>query len=372
MGEDFPNTPLVPSIVPLPIPGATPRLAVLELDDLLERVEEVGATGWLVEQLWPRDAYGVRGAEDKAGKTWDAVDFGISVRSGSPYLGRFPCPNPGNVLMFWGEGGERAMLRRYVAVAESKGLHLADLMPGFRSCFRVPKLKRPDDLEEVRQEVEKNEPALVIVDPLYLAASGARGADLYDMGDALGGIQEICQDAGAALEVTTHWNKTGEGKGANRFSGVGPGAWGRVLGSAAVEHKTTDPESKESTVILRWEYTGGEIADTAFIVRRRVWVDDPANLSSPMHYEVEVTEDAPVTQAGQRVGTTKRRLLAALEGTDPEHRSTTPDIAAVVDEDGGKRYGERTYQKALAELEELGLVKSIDHGPGLPREWWRT
>ena len=90
--------------------------------------------------------------------------------------------------------------------------------------------------------------------------------------------------------MTTHWNKTGEGSGAARFTGVGPGAWGRVLASAEVEQRKTDPDGR-SFVSLLWEFTGGEIPDTRFRMQRHVWVDDPDDLGSDMHYEVEVTEE---------------------------------------------------------------------------------
>jgi hypothetical protein len=100
----------------------------------------------------------------------------------------------------------------------------------------------------------------------------------------------------------THWNKTGEGRGAKRISGVGPGAWGRVLCSAAVAHRTTSPDGA-STVVLAFEVIGGELADTAFRVRRRVWAADPADLASPLHYTVEVlADDPPDDQAGEPPG----------------------------------------------------------------------
>jgi hypothetical protein len=101
---------------------------------------------------------------------------------------------------------------------------------------------------------------LVVLDPLYLAVGVAgAGADLYAMGSVLSGIQGVCQRAGAALVVVTHWNKTGEGRGAKRISGVGPGAWGRVLCSAAVAHRATSPDGA-STVVLAVEVIGGELA----------------------------------------------------------------------------------------------------------------
>ncbi len=48
----------------------------------------------------------------------------------------------------------------------------------------------------VEAEIERHRPVLVIIDPLYLAARGARGWDLYEMGAHLEGIQLVCQRHG--------------------------------------------------------------------------------------------------------------------------------------------------------------------------------
>ena len=83
--------------------------------------------------------------------------------------------------------------------------------------------------------------------------------------------------------VVTHWNKTGEGRGADRISGAGPAAWARVICSVSVDHRGTGADGA-STVVLGFEVIGGELADTRFRVRRRVWADDPADLGSPLSY----------------------------------------------------------------------------------------
>jgi hypothetical protein len=63
-------------------------------------------------------------AEDKAGKTWAMLDLACSVAAGVPWLGHFPCPSSGPVLVFLGEGGERAMVRRLAAICTHKHLDL--------------------------------------------------------------------------------------------------------------------------------------------------------------------------------------------------------------------------------------------------------
>jgi AAA domain/DnaB-like helicase N terminal domain len=339
------------------------RLRIADLDETLVSVDKAGPPRWLIKELWPADAYGVLAAEDKAGKTWAQLDLAVSVAKGVPWLGRFDCPTPGPVLLFLGEGGERAMVRRLRAIAEHKRLGAAGL--AIRWCFRVPRLRNGEDLAVIQAELSTHPARLVVLDPLYLAVDGAKGSDLYEMGAALAAIQGICQDAGSALAVVTHWNKTGEGRGAKRISGVGPGAWGRVLASAGVDQRRTEPDGT-SNVVLAFEVTGGELADTSFRVRRRVRATDPADLGSPLAYTVEVLE--PSQPAGDQLSPAARRVLEALrEGGEMQSVQHIGDRTA---SDGqGKPLRRPTIQHRLVELELLGLAKGTEVVRGQPRYW---
>jgi hypothetical protein len=349
-------------------------LVIEDLAAVLARVDQAGPPAWLIEGLWPRDAYGVFAAEDKAGKTWAILDLALSVAAGRPWLGRFGCPPSGRVLIFLGEGGERAMVRRLRAIAAHKHLDLAELAARglVRLCFRVPKLTSGAELEAIAAELAERPAALVILDPLYLAVgTGGAGADLYAMGVILAGIQGVCQQAGAALVVVTHWNKTGEGRGVRRISGVGPGAWGRVLASAGVAHRASGPDGT-STVVLAVEVIGGEIPDQRFRVRRQVRADDPANLAAPLHYAVEVLPDDPDsdraqdTPAAGELSPSVRWVLAALRtGGAMQTAKQLGDRTAAE----GHPLKERTIQVALNKLAEAGLAVGSGDGNGLPRYW---
>jgi AAA domain len=282
-------------------------LVIEDLADVAARVDAAGPPAWLIEGLWPADAYGVLAAEDKAGKTWAALDLAVSVAAGHPWFGHHPCPTPGRVLVFLGEGGERSIIRRLRAIATHKTVNLAKVSaaPGLRLCFRVPMLRASADLLVVERELAERPARLVILDPLYLAAAGqATGGNLYEMGAVLTPIQAICQRASAALVVVTHWNKTGEGTDHKRISGAGPSAWGRVLASAAIAHRRTTPEGA-SAVVLAFQLVGGEIPDTRFRVRRTGRALDPVDLASPLEYATEVLPDDDPT------GTEGEELLGA-------------------------------------------------------------
>ncbi len=350
-----------------------PRLEVFDVADVAREVDAAGEPKWLIEGKWPEGDYGVSGAEDKAGKTWDRIDLAVSIASGTKYLDRFETMQ-GHVVLWYGEGNRRNAIRRIRAICEHKGFELEDLGDSIRLCFRVPRLNDAESLREVEEELRDHPVAFSGLDPFYLAAAGGKGSDLYDMGAMLYGIQQIHQDAGAAFSVTTHWTKGGEGGGAKRFVGVGPSAWGRVLSSAEVEQRRTEAGGL-TEVLLRWEYIGGEIPDQSFRVRRRVWADDLSDLSSALNYEIEVTEemDGVGHATAQGMPQRKARPLRALRGSTFEKALTVNDIGDRIAKDGlGSPLKHDTISKGLRELRADGFATCTSDGDGSTGYWWIT
>src|SRR5687767_14143804 len=76
----------------------------LSLPQWMQRVEERGQRGWLVQGLWAGDAYGVLGGPDKSGKTWAALDLMVSIATEEPWLGcpAFRTERAGPVLLLLG------------------------------------------------------------------------------------------------------------------------------------------------------------------------------------------------------------------------------------------------------------------------------
>jgi len=268
------------------------------------------------------------------------------------------------VLLLFGEGGDRNLLRRLDAICCGRGIDSADLDGALVATLAVPRLDSEKQIGQVTRQLEAVRPKVTLLDPLYLAAGGGRGRDLYAMGESLQAIQVICQEAASALVVSTHWNQTGEGSGAVRFTGAGPSAWGRVLASAEVEQRHTDPDGRSRTTLL-WEFTGGEIPDTRFRMQRRVWVDDASDLGSEMHYEVEVTEEG-IEAIPRDLSPSQDRVLAALKGGGAE---TVLSIGDALAQDGrGKPLRKRTIQAALKVLLERQLVDGSTED-GKEGEW---
>jgi RecA-family ATPase len=273
------------------------KLAVLSAAELDARIRSAPTPQFLMKRIWAQDAYGVIGAQDKAGKTFIVLDAAVSVSSGTDWLGSYPIERPGPVLVVLGEGGDRKMHRRLVAIARSRGLEFKEL--DIHLCFRVPHLGDHEDLDEVAELLAHHQPALVIVDPLYLAARRAKGSQLIDMGEHLEEIQLLAQEAAAALMVVHHWNQTGSGTGPERFSGAGLAEWGRVRISMAVQSRTDGGEDEASDVVFSLAISGDETMEREAWFRRRVWTDDADDLASAMHYEIEAIDKPSVARSSE-------------------------------------------------------------------------
>lgn len=267
-------------------PPPSPTLIIEDYRDVRARVAAAPDPGWLARPVYPADAHGVIGAEDKAGKTWMALDLGVAKATGNAWLGHWPTEAPGRVLAFLGEGGERKMDRRIDAIRAFYEADPDELERNLRLCFRAPMLTKIDHLAAIDAELAAHKPALTILDPLYLSAGGANTASLTEMGQHLGAIQALTQRHGSALLIVTHWNQTGTGKGRGRFTGAGPAEWGRVTMSVSVADRRTNGD--KSIVKLEAEIVGDEVPDTALTFTRTVWADDPDDLRSPLHYEVAI------------------------------------------------------------------------------------
>lgn len=332
--------------------GPPPELEIISARELVRRVAAMPAPRYLVRGVWPADAYGVLAAEWKAGKTWADLDLAVSVASGTAWLGTHVIDRPGPVLLFLGEGGARKMERRLRAICEARSVNL-DLLP-LRLCFRVPHLSDRYHLAEIDAELAATPAVLVIVDPLYLAARGAQAGQLYEMGAHLEAIQHVCQQAGCALVVVTHWNR-GDGNGSKRITGAGPAEWGRVLMNLRSVSKATDRETRASTVILELSIEGDEVPDLEMRLRRRVWADDPDDLASPLHYDVEVLDDA-TSADDSALRPAAQRVLGILDAaTDWLTVRQIGDRLAV----SGHPLKGRTIQTSLQELRAADLAVSF-------------
>jgi RecA-family ATPase len=338
-----------------------PELEFHVWGDVVKRVDEAPPPQYLFQGIWVEGDYGVVSAPDKSGKSWTMADAAISCASGTPWMNRWETPlGPSPVVICFGEGSERKQIRRARAIARHKGISDEDFraLP-IHPMFSVPQISDDQHLTELEAKIRTVRPALVIIDPFYLAASGADSSNLIQMGTMLRRIQLVCQRHGAALMISHHFNKSssagGNGDVHSRSSGVGPTAWGRVLVAIEIERNYTDPITKRSQVTLKWDVKGDEIANEQFHVQRDVWETTPGDLSSDMNYSLQFQDQEAVAQAKPLVNApSMQRVSQILE----DHKAGYGIRAIMrVAKESGKAISQKTVENCLDQLMLHGFVQ---------------
>jgi AAA domain len=337
-------------------------LKIGSLTDIVEDLESSQQAEWLIEGIWPARAYGIIGAAAKAGKTWAALDLAVSVVTGSNWLGRFPCAS-GAVLLLMAEGDERSIWRRLEAICDSRSVRHADILEGVDMTRNAPNLRDAGHLKAIEEQLARRQYALVIAEPLYLLAPGLQSSNLFEVGQVLREIQELSQGRDASLVVTTHFNQTGQGFGAHRFTGAGPAEWGRVLGYAEVTHNRT--QGNATDVGLRWEFSGTEIAPVGFSMRRQV-----SEANGHLVYVVEAG-DTLVDEAPASASDLVRRILDAVQNaTEASPVSISGLREYLSTDDFGHVPSDQTIHRHMRALEQAGVVRRRSEGQGTPNLWW--
>jgi hypothetical protein len=142
-------------------------------------------------------------------KTSLAADLLISLASGTPFLGRFPVSQPGRVLFLSGEAGLPALTSIARRICAERGLSL-DTLENFVCSPDVPKLGDPFDVMALTELVERERPVCVVIDPAFLALGGGRKSrgkksrNLFEMGELLRPLAELCESTGCAVLVVDH------------------------------------------------------------------------------------------------------------------------------------------------------------------------
>ena len=133
-------------------------------------------------------------------------------------------------------------------------------------------------------------------------------------------------------------------------------------------------------MLLAAEFLGGEIPEQRFGLRRRVWADDPDDLASALHYQVDILDDLPPAPEPEQVpgrgergrSEVRRAVLAALRAGGPyqspaqllRHLSAAGQLAP--------EPTLRAVQKALKQLADNGLARGTEADNGQARYWSAT
>ena len=151
----------------------------------------------------------VIGGASKTLKTTIALDLAVSLASGSPFLGVLPVLKRQRVMFLSGESGEATLQENLQLIVNHREL-TSDQLSTLTLGFRLPKLDRDSDVEDLLEEIKEQETDVVFVDPLYRSLRvGDDAGNIFKMGEHLEQIAEQVHRAGVTVVLLHHFRKQG-------------------------------------------------------------------------------------------------------------------------------------------------------------------
>lgn len=201
---------------------------------------------WLVEGIWQEGTYGMIAGEPKTYKSVQATDLALSVASGKPFLNYFKVNKSGTVLFIQEENNEQTVQDRVFKIASEKGLiqatssglQLIDNLPIYFSNNYGIDLTKEDSRTLIENTIEKLEPILVVLDPLYMMLGTTDENNASEVGVVLRWLTSLRNKYNTSILICHHYNKSSSGsRGGQRVRGSSAfHAWVE----SAIYVKTTD------------------------------------------------------------------------------------------------------------------------------------
>jgi hypothetical protein len=167
---------------------------------------------WLVRRLLVSGQPAILGGPKKSLKTSLLVDLGLSLGTGTPFLGEFAVPARVPTGFLSGESGTATLQETARRVAAAKGIDLAsaDMYWG----FRLPQLADGLHLLALKRALQTLGVRVLLLDPLYLCLlsgvdhHGPQSSNLYQMGPLLMAVSQACLSVGCTPVLAHHFKLT--------------------------------------------------------------------------------------------------------------------------------------------------------------------
>jgi hypothetical protein len=177
---------------------------------------------WVVEDILPQKGRALLTASAKSGKTFFALELGLSVAAGVDFLG-LRIPSPQRVLYCQSELSDALLTKRLGWIRETMPFSFPWELAGenFLVVENDPvRVSLADDAGRARIEdlIEKWKPDLLVLDPLYDLFRGIQENDAAEVGLALGYVSSLAA-RGPAVLLVHHHGKGGASRGSSVFQG---------------------------------------------------------------------------------------------------------------------------------------------------------
>lgn len=321
---------------------------------------------FLIDQVLIAGDSAVLAAVYKGGKTAMFGDATVSVASGTPWLGHFPC-RQGRVLLFHGEDSAEEIQDRLKAICAHRGIAFDDVLDEIIQGDPLPKLKSPTEVDALVERIAEVRPSLVVIDPAYQASAGLDMTRLFEMGAALRSITRPAGDLGASVMFGWHTNRGDKARAIDRAVGAGPAEVARTLIGLEVKATRTDARQVEHAD-LRIEIRGTSLPQRMLSAQRRLWRERPGDLSSPMGYWIQVEAERDDPDADLHAGL--KRLLSVLT----DQFQTYDELQTAMAAQGGayKPLKLESMRRYLATLADMGRAESDSARGPIAARWRRT
>jgi RecA-family ATPase len=252
-------------------------------------------TRWLIEDSWIDQSVGFISGRAKSFKTWIALDLGMSVLSGSPFLGKFPVGRTGPIIFVQEEDPKATIQERMRLISKPKGmLPRATVISDSLIELEFPEypmhiinlqgftLKDEFKLQQLRQLIATVRPIMVILDPLIVMLGGTDENKGSDISMLLQECKMWRETYGCSVLIVHHWKKAktedGDRGGEHIYGSFAFHAW---LESALHVEPIVEAEStKIDTIVVEREF---KAAPGSKDLKLKFDIDTKTNFSYAVH-----------------------------------------------------------------------------------------
>jgi hypothetical protein len=171
----------------------------------VEELLELPTPQWLIEDVMETNAFAVLYGPSGTGKTFIALDWALSVATGTAWLGH--ATRRGPIVYVAAEGGRSVQKRVRAWVTHRQHAEVDGYF-----VIEPVQLRESSDLEALLRQVERRnlQPSLIIIDTLARCFVGGEENSANDVGQFVEACRELGEATGATIVVVHHTGKTGD------------------------------------------------------------------------------------------------------------------------------------------------------------------
>lgn len=293
---------------------------------------------WLVERLFPEGGIGIIGGDGGVGKSWLGLLLGVSVSSGSKFLGEFGVKQ-GKVLIIDEENALTLTYQRLQKLSKGLKLEAADLPLSFLNNEAI-RLDSDDSYNALKSILQKEKPSLIIVDSL-VRVHGADENSAKEMERVFRRAKELTTLYNSTIIFLHHTRKLSQNY--NYASQM-------LRGSSDIRNFVDSyvymwADGNEKTLVHdksryaipepRFKVLMQDIDDGTAITMKYTGEVKPLKES-----KVEIAKDSIVEQLKNRSEVSRQDIIKALKGTVGETKIDQAlkelELKGIIDSDGGE------------------------------------